>query len=86
MKTVLVVDDKEMMRDSVGSTLQRAGFAVVTAASGPAALTAIASRRPDAVVSDLKMPEMTGTELLERVREIAADLPVVLMTAFGTRS
>ncbi|MEM1072311.1 MAG: sigma-54 dependent transcriptional regulator [Planctomycetota bacterium] len=84
MKTVLVVDDKEMMRDSVGSTLQRAGFAVVTAASGPAALTAIASRRPDAVVSDLKMPEMTGTELLERVREIDADLPVVLMTAFGT--
>lgn len=84
MKTVLVVDDKEMMRDSVGSTLQRAGFAVVTAASGPAALTAIANRRPDAVVSDLKMPEMTGIELLERIREIDADLPVVLMTAFGT--
>lgn len=84
MKTVLVVDDKEMMRDSVGSTLQRAGFAVVTASGGPAALTAIANRRPDAVVSDLKMPEMTGTELLERIREIDADLPVVLMTAFGT--
>ncbi|MEO0630083.1 MAG: response regulator, partial [Planctomycetota bacterium] len=84
MKTVLVVDDKEMMRDSVGSTLQRAGFAVITASGGPAALTAIANRRPDAVVSDLKMPEMTGTELLERIREIDADLPVVLMTAFGT--
>ncbi len=84
MNTVLVVDDKEMMRDSVGSTLQRAGFAVVTASSGAAALTAIASRRPDAVVSDLKMPEMTGIELLERIREIDADLPFLLMTAFGT--
>ncbi|MEN1704866.1 MAG: sigma-54 dependent transcriptional regulator [Planctomycetota bacterium] len=84
MKTVLVVDDKEMMRDSVGSTLQRAGFAVVSAASGSAALSAISNRRPDAVVSDLKMPEMTGTELLERIREIDDDLPVVLMTAFGT--
>lgn len=84
MKTVLVVDDKEMMRDSVGSTLQRAGFQVITAESGEHALTAAAKRRPDAVVTDLKMPGLTGIELLERLREIDTELPVVLMTAFGT--
>lgn len=84
MKTVLVVDDKEMMRDSVGSTLQRAGFAVVTAESGEQALTIAAKRRPDAVVTDLKMPGLSGIELLERLREIDSELPVVLMTAFGT--
>lgn len=84
MKTVLVVDDKEMMRDSVGSTLQRAGFAVVTAESGEQALAVAAKRRPDAVVTDLKMPGLSGIELLERLREIDAELPVVLMTAFGT--
>lgn len=84
MKTVLVVDDKEMMRDSVGSTLQRAGFAVITAENGEQALTAAAKRRPDAIVTDLKMPGLTGIELLERLREIDTELPVVLMTAFGT--
>ncbi|RNC81051.1 MAG: sigma-54-dependent Fis family transcriptional regulator [Phycisphaera sp.] len=84
MKTVLVVDDKEMMRDSVGSTLQRAGFAVITAENGEHALTAAAKRRPDAVVTDLKMPGLSGIELLERLREIDTELPVVLMTAFGT--
>ncbi|MEM8756184.1 MAG: sigma-54 dependent transcriptional regulator [Planctomycetota bacterium] len=84
MKTVLVVDDKEMMRDSVGSTLERAGFAVRTADGGEAALSAVAARRPDVIVSDLKMPGMTGIELLGRVREIDDELPMLLMTAFGT--
>jgi len=84
MKTVLVVDDKEMMRDSVGSTLQRAGFAVVTAENGEQALAVAAKKRPDAVVTDLKMPGLSGIELLEKLREIDSELPVVLMTAFGT--
>lgn len=84
MSTVLVVDDKEMMRDSVGTTLRRAGFEVVVAESGQVALEKIRLKRPDAVVSDLKMPGMTGVELLERIRTIDEELPVVLMTAFGS--
>jgi len=84
MPTVLVVDDKEMLRDSVGVTLQRAGFGVVAAPGGEAALEMIARRKPDAVITDLKMPGMTGVELLERIREFDDDLPVVLMTAYGT--
>lgn len=83
MSTVLVVDDKEMMRDSVGATLQRAGLSVVTAEDGEAALTAIAARRPDVVVSDMKMPGLSGLELLERIRQIDDELPVVMMTAFA---
>jgi DNA-binding NtrC family response regulator len=84
MRTVLVVDDKEMMRDSVVITLERAGFTVVSAADGAAALELIARKRPDAVVTDMRMPAMTGIELLEKVRAIDDELPVVLMTAFGT--
>ena len=84
MSTVLVVDDKEMMRDSVSCTLRRAGFEVQIADSGQAALQQIRRKRPDAVVSDLKMPAMTGTQLLENIRKIDEDLPVVLMTAFGS--
>ena len=84
MSTVLVVDDKEMMRDSVAQTLRRAGFDVVTATDGPSALETIARRRPDAVVTDLKMPGMTGIELVEKIAEIDDALPTVVMTAFGT--
>jgi len=81
---VLVVDDKQMMRDSVGSTLQRAGYLVVTAGDGATALTHIARHRPAAVITDLKMPEMDGLELLGRIRQADPQLPVVLMTAFGS--
>ena len=81
--TVLVVDDKEMMRDSVSSTLARAGFAVRTASDGKSALREIAARRPDAVVTDLSMPGMTGVDLLGEIRGFDDDLPVILMTAYG---
>jgi DNA-binding NtrC family response regulator len=83
MNTVLVVDDKEMLRDSVGATLQRAGFGVVTAESGASALEQIARRRPDCVVTDLKMPGMTGLELLEQARQIDDAMPLIVMTAYG---
>ncbi len=83
MSTILVVDDKEMLRDSVGATLQRAGFGVVTATDGGSALEAIARRRPDCVVTDLKMPGMTGLELLEQAKQIDDALPFVVMTAYG---
>ncbi len=84
MSTVLVVDDKEMMRDSVAQTLRRAGFEVTTATDGRSALETIARARPDAVVTDLKMPGMTGIELVEKIQEIDDALPTVVMTAFGT--
>ncbi len=81
---VLVVDDKQMMRDGVGTTLQRAGYQVVTASNGRLALEQIARHEPTVVVTDLKMPEMDGVELLAHLRESDPGLPVVLMTAFGT--
>lgn len=81
---VLVVDDKQMMRDSVGATLQRAGYTVVVANNGKDAVAKLTRHQPAVVVTDLKMPEMTGLELLEHLREADADLPVVLMTAYGT--
>ena len=84
MPKILVVDDKEAMRDSVGGTLQRAGFQVVSASNGSAALKMLARHRPSAVITDMKMPEMTGLQLLERIKDADSTLPVVVMTAFGT--
>ncbi len=84
MSRVLVVDDKELMRDSVGATLRRAGLEVVCAGDGETALSLVSAKRPDAIVSDLRMPGMTGVQLAAKVREIDEDLPVILMTAYGT--
>ncbi|MEM9915882.1 MAG: sigma-54 dependent transcriptional regulator [Planctomycetota bacterium] len=81
---VLIVDDKQMMRDSVGATLQRAGYTVVAASNGEVALRMVAKHRPAAVVTDLKMPEMDGLELLQRLAQSDDQLPVVLMTAYGS--
>ncbi len=84
MSTILVVDDKESLRDSVGFTLQRAGFTILSAQDGPTAIDTVARKRPDCVVTDLKMPGMTGVELIEKLKGFDSDLPVILMTAFGT--
>ncbi|MEO0515161.1 MAG: response regulator, partial [Planctomycetota bacterium] len=81
---VLVVDDKQMMRDSVGATLQRAGYTVVAASNGEVALRMVAKHRPAAVVTDLKMPEMDGLELLQRHAQSDDQLPVFIMTAYGS--
>ncbi len=84
MNKVLVVDDKQMMRDSVTATLARAGFQPVAAPDGATALDLIARHRPAAVVTDLKMPGMDGITLLKRAVELEPNLPVVLMTAYAT--
>ncbi|MGI9013575.1 MAG: sigma-54-dependent transcriptional regulator, partial [Phycisphaerales bacterium] len=84
MSRVLIVDDKEMMRDSVAATLARKGHTVIAASDGHAALEKLAKRRPDVVVTDLQMPGMDGLELLNEVRTFDEQLPVIFMTAYGT--
>ncbi len=84
MNTVLVVDDKELMRDSVATILTRAGYGVIVAPNGKTALRLLHERRPSLLLTDLEMPEMTGLELLDAVRQTEVDIPVVLMTAFAT--
>ncbi|MDG2423711.1 MAG: sigma-54 dependent transcriptional regulator [Phycisphaerales bacterium] len=84
MARILVVDDKELMRDSVGTMLSRRGHTVVAAGNGEAALERIAKRPVDVVVTDLQMPGMDGLELMKAVRERDDSIPVILMTAFAT--
>ena len=86
MARILIVDDTEMMRDSLASTLAREGHEVVAASDGPGALTRISATRFDLMISDLKMPKMTGIELLTEAKKLRPELPVVLMTAFATVS
>jgi len=84
MSRILIVDDKEMMRDSVATMLSRKGHGVTVSSGARAALDKIAARPFDAVITDLQMPEMDGLELLAEIRRHDEQLPVVFMTAFGT--
>ena len=84
MARILVVDDQEMMRDSLAGTLVREGHEVVACTDGPAAVARLQSGRFDLLITDLKMPRMTGVELLSEAKRVRPEMPVVLMTAFAT--
>src|SRR5256714_11834883 len=86
MARILIVDDQDVIRDSLAATLARQGHEVVAALDGPGALTKISASRFELMISDLKMPKMSGTELLAEARKIRPEMPVVLMTAFATVS
>ncbi len=81
---VLVVDDETKMQRVLEIMLQRMGHEVVCAGNGEEALLAIRQAPADLVISDLRMSGMSGTELLKSLREQGNDVPVIIMTAYGT--
>src|SRR5256712_13841454 len=84
MARVLVVDDERRMRRVLQIQLERMGIDSVPAESGEEALDRFQAEKIDLVLTDLKMPGMSGLELLARVRELDADVPVIVLTAYGT--
>ncbi|MGA3065940.1 MAG: sigma-54 dependent transcriptional regulator [Tepidisphaeraceae bacterium] len=84
MARILIVDDQDMMRDSLAGTLAREGHEVIAANDGPAAVSRLSSSRFDLLITDVKMPKMTGLELLAEAKKTRPEMPVVLMTAFAT--
>jgi two-component system, NtrC family, response regulator AtoC len=82
--TVLVVDDEPRMRQVLATALKELGYEALTAADGAAALEQVEADTVDLVLSDLRMPGMSGHELLLELRRRAPDVPVVLMTAYST--
>jgi len=82
--TLLVADDDPAVRESLERTLEREGYAVVLAPDGQAAMERLRAGGIDLVLSDLRMPGLTGLELLREVKALSPDLDVVMLTAFGT--
>ena len=85
MATVLVVDDERPVRELAARMLQAAGYDTVQAVDGQDAWRQLrrAGAKVEAIVSDVVMPNMTGTELLARVQDGFPDLPVVLMSGYS---
>lgn len=81
---ILVVDDEGAIRYSVSKTLQRIGYEVDEAASGEEALDTMGKRDYDVVLTDIRMPGLTGVELLKRIKEVSPDAIVILMTGYAS--
>ena len=81
---ILIVDDDENLRWVLQTQLEDMGYEAATAADGTQALAAIGQDPPSLVLTDLKMPGLSGMELLDRIRKEYTELPVVIVTAFGT--
>jgi two-component system response regulator PrrA len=79
--TVLIVDDDAVLRRSLARALRLAGFRTDVAEGGRDALARIAAGRPDVVVLDVSMPDMSGTEVCRRLRRDGNEVPVVMLSA-----
>jgi DNA-binding NtrC family response regulator len=83
-RRILVVDDEVFVRDLLDDFFGKLGFTVVTAADGPAGIDAFRKTEFHAVLVDLKMPGMSGTETLRELRAVRPSVPVIIMTGYPT--
>ena len=86
MKHILIVDDEEAVCWALQRALAAEGHSVATAASAEQAFALAAKRKPDVIILDVRLPGMDGLKALSRLRELSADAPVIVITAFGNLS
>jgi two-component system response regulator FlrC len=84
LDSVLIVEDDGALREALTDTLRAAGITTLAAADAREALKLLATEEIALVISDVQMPGTSGYELLADIKRLRADLPVVLMTAYGT--
>src|SRR5438094_8987029 len=82
--TVLIVDDEHTLARCAQAFLADHGYETEVASTGEKALELLASVQPDVVFADVRLPGMSGIDLLKRIREFDPVLPVVMVTAYGT--
>ena len=81
---ILVVDDEQIVRESLANWLKEDGYQVELAESGPQALERIQSASFHIVLLDLKMPEMNGIQVLQEIKKNFSEIEVIIMTAYGS--
>jgi DNA-binding NtrC family response regulator len=84
MAKILVIDDEQGIRHLLDTLLRRKGYDVVLADGGRKGLELFRRERPDAIVLDLKMPEMDGVTVLQQIHSVDLTQPVIILTGAGT--
>ena len=84
MASILVVDDELSMREFLKILLEKEGYRVTTAAEGKAALALAEKNAFDLMISDIRMPGMSGLDLLSRIKQLQTDIGVIMITAFAS--
>lgn len=83
-KIVLVVDDEASIRRNISDLLSPIGYTINTAHDGASAIKSFSEEYPGLVILDINMPDMNGLDVLEELKKIKKDVPVIVFTAFGT--
>jgi len=84
MSSILVIEDKDSMRKMVSQTLAEEGYTVETATDGPEGIEKAKNKSFDLVITDMRMPQMDGLEVVSNIKQINNDTAVIVMTAYGT--
>lgn len=83
-KTILIAEDETLLRESLAEFLAEENYNILQASNGREAYDQIMKGPVDLVLTDVRMPEMDGIELLEKLKQLAPQTPVIILTAFGT--
>lgn len=83
-RTILIIDDEKPQRESLGGYFRKRGFEVTLAANGKEGIETVKEKTIDLVLTDYRMPDMTGQEVLTALKKINPEIVVILMTAYGT--
>ncbi len=84
IEKILIIDDELLIRNFLAETLRRKSFEVTTAPDGKSGIKILKEKSFDLVITDMKMPDITGLEVLRQVKEIAPETMVIIITAFGS--
>src|SRR6202451_644776 len=83
MQTILVIDDDENLRDTIGVLLEREGFRAVQAADGKSGLDLAILGKPALILADLRLPGLSGVEICKRRRSSGIQTPIIVLSAVG---
>ena len=82
--TILIVDDEPLIRKSLFEILKMIGYQCLMVGSGEEAVEAIQKKKVDIVISDMRLPEMSGIDLLKKIKKLQPSIEVIMMTGFGS--
>jgi DNA-binding response OmpR family regulator len=83
MQTILVIDDDDNLRDTIGLMLEQEGFRALLCADGKSGFETALLQKPDLMLVDLRLPEMSGVEICKQVRRAQCTTPIIVLSAVG---